>query len=69
MRAGLTTRVLLVAGVLAMVIAAAFVSLMLAMGDASRARGAVEHNQREIVLARDVRNSLIDMETGSPGQL
>jgi signal transduction histidine kinase len=67
MRVGLTGRLLAATSVLALVNAVAFVFLLLAMGDASRARSMAEHNQREISLAREVRNLLIDMETSQRG--
>jgi CHASE3 domain sensor protein len=67
MRAGLTTRLLLAAGVLTVVVAAAFVSLLVAMADASRAKSSVRHSQDEINTAREVRNLLIDLETGQRG--
>jgi len=67
MRAGLTTRLLLATGVLALVVIAAYVALSVALTDLSRARASATHSVQEINVARDVRRLLIDMETGQRG--
>jgi signal transduction histidine kinase len=67
MRAGLTGRLMAATSALAIVIAVAFVFLILAMRDGTRIRGIAEHNQGEIKLAREVRNHLIDLETSQRG--
>jgi signal transduction histidine kinase len=67
MRVGLTGRLLAATAVLTLVNVVAFVFLLLAMGDAGRARSTAEHNQQEISAAREVRNLLVDMETSQRG--
>ena len=67
MRAGLTTRLLLATGVLAVVVTAAYVALYVALADLSRARASATHSVQEVNVARDVRRLLIDMETGQRG--
>ncbi len=67
MRAGLTTRLLLATGVLALVVTAAYVALDVALADLSRARAGAIHSVQEVNVARDVRRVLIDMETGQRG--
>jgi signal transduction histidine kinase len=67
MRAGLTTRLLVATGVLALVVAAAYVALHVALLDLSRARASATHSVQEINVARDVRRLLIDIETGQRG--
>ena len=67
MRVGLTTRLLLATSVLALIVVAAFVLLLFAMADVSRARGVAQNSLEEGIVARDVRNLLVDMETGQRG--
>ena len=67
MRAGLTTRLLLATGVLALVVTAAYVALYVALADLSRARAGAIHSVQEVNVASDVRRLLIDMETGQRG--
>jgi signal transduction histidine kinase len=67
MRAGLTTRLLLAAGVLVLLVIAAYVALSVALTDLSRARAGAAHSVQEVDVARDVRRLLIDMETGQRG--
>jgi CHASE3 domain sensor protein len=67
MRAGLTGRLMAATSALAIVIAVAFVFLILAMREGTRVRGIAEHNQEEIKLAREVRNHVIDLETSQRG--
>jgi signal transduction histidine kinase len=67
MRAGLTTRLLLATGVLALVVIAAYVALNIALADVSRARASATHSVQEVNVARDVRRLLIDMETSQRG--
>ena len=55
MRAGLTTRLLLATGVLALVVTAAYGALYVALADLSRARAGATHSVQEVNVARDVR--------------
>ncbi len=67
MRVGITGRLVAATSVLALVIAVVFVFLILAMRHEDRARSVAAHNQREIGLAREVRNQLIDVEASQRG--
>ncbi|HYZ68664.1 MAG TPA: CHASE3 domain-containing protein [Mycobacterium sp.] len=67
MRVGLTTRLFVTTGVLAVIVAAAFGFLLFAMANVSRARAVAAHSVDEISAGRDVRRMLIDMETGQRG--
>src|ERR687891_582057 len=61
-RVGLTARLLLATGVLALIVAAAFGFLLFAMADVSRATGDATHSLEEGNVARDTRRLLVDME-------
>jgi signal transduction histidine kinase len=67
MRVGITGRLVAATSVLALVIAVVFVFLILAMRHEDRARSIATHNQREISVAREVRNQLIDIEASQRG--
>jgi signal transduction histidine kinase len=67
MRAGLTTRLLFATGVLALIIAAAFAALLIAMADVSRVRATFGNSMQEINAARDVNKGLTEMETSQRG--
>jgi len=66
-RAGLTTRLLAAAVVLAVIITAAFAFLLFAMASVNRAMGAATHSAQEIFVARDIRRALGDIETSQRG--
>jgi signal transduction histidine kinase len=68
-RAGLTTRLLLATGVLAVIVTAAFAFLLFAMASVNNARGIATHSAQESYVARDVRRLLIDMETAQRGYI
>lgn len=67
MRAGLTARLLVATLVLALVVTVAFVFLLFAMDDVSAVRSVARHSVEETGTARDVRNLLIDLESGQRG--
>ncbi|HZA09583.1 CHASE3 domain-containing protein, partial [Mycobacterium sp.] len=67
MRFGLTTRLLIATGALALIGVAAFVALLLASADVNRARASVANSQAELAQVREIRNQLLDMETGQRG--
>ena|GEM_PF-727885 len=69
MRGGLTVRLVTVTVALAVVVTAAFVFLLTAMHGVDRARGVAVHSAEEAYTARDVRRSLVDMETSERGYL
>src|ERR1700755_2188527 len=67
MRTGLTARLLLATGVLAVIIAAAFVAMRIAIAGVSRARATFGNSLEEINVARDARKQLTEMETSRRG--
>lgn len=67
MRVGLTARLVVATGVLVLIQIVAFVFLLFAMAHVSRSIGVVRNSLQETSIARDVRNQLIDMETGQRG--
>ena len=67
MRVGLTTRLLLATGVVAVMVTTAFAFLFLAMTSVHRARDMATHSADESYVARDVRRILGDMETSQRG--
>jgi signal transduction histidine kinase len=67
MRAGLIGRLLVASLVLALVVTVAFVFLLLALADVSAARNVSRHSLEEVSTAREVRNLLIDLESGQRG--
>ena len=67
MRAGLTARLLFATAVLAVIIAAAFVAMLVAIAGVSRARATYGNSLEEINVARDVRKQLTEMETSQRG--
>ncbi|OBF29365.1 hypothetical protein A5724_25795 [Mycobacterium sp. ACS1612] len=69
MRVGLTTRLLLATGVVAVIVTAAFVLLFFALASVHRARDLATHSAEESFVARDVRRMLGDMETNQRGYI
>lgn len=67
MRVGLTGRLIVATLVLALVVMVAFVFLLLAMADVSAARGVSLHSLGETSTAREVRNLMLDLESGQRG--
>ena len=67
MRAGLTTRLLLATGVVAVIVTTAFAVLYFSMAAVHRARDLAMHSAEEIYVARDTRRMLVDMETSERG--
>ena len=67
MRVGLTGRLIVATLALALVVTVAFVFLLLAMADVSAARGVSRHSQDETSTAREVRNLMLDLESGQRG--
>ncbi|HEX3536951.1 MAG TPA: CHASE3 domain-containing protein, partial [Stellaceae bacterium] len=67
MRSGLTARLLVAGGVLVVIVLGAFISLLLAMSDAESSRNILVNSQAELSIAREIRNLLIDMESGQRG--
>ena len=67
MRAGLIGRLVVATLVLALVVTVAFVFLLFAMDDVSAVRNVARHSVEETGTARDVRNLLIDLESGQRG--
>jgi signal transduction histidine kinase len=67
MRAGLTARLLVAAGALVVIAFAAFIFLLLAMADVESSRNSVLDSQQEQAVAREIRNLLVDMESGQRG--
>ena len=67
MRVGLTTRLLVATGVVAVMVTAAFAFLFFAMASVHRARDMATHSADESYVARDVRRLLGDMETSQRG--
>jgi len=66
-RVGLTTRLLLATGVVAVMVSTAFAFLYFAMASVHRARDMATHSADEAYVARDVRRMLGDMETSQRG--
>jgi len=66
-RVGLTTRLLVATGVVAVMVTAAFAFLFFAMASVHRARDMATHSADESYVARDVRRLLGDMETSQRG--
>jgi signal transduction histidine kinase len=69
LRGGLITRLVTVTVALAVVVASAFVFLLVAMSGVDRARDTAIHSAQEAYAARDVRRALGDMETSERGYL
>ncbi|HTI76142.1 MAG TPA: CHASE3 domain-containing protein [Mycobacterium sp.] len=69
MRVGLTTRLLVATGVVAVIVSAAFAFLFFAMASVHRARDMATHSADESYVARDVRRMLGDMETSQRGYI
>ena len=69
MRAGLTTRLLVANGLLALIVAAAFGFLIFAMSSVNRSMDSVIHSAQESFTTRDTRRALIDMETSQRGYI
>ena len=69
MRGGLITRLVVVTAVLAVIVASAFVFLLVAMAEVDRARDVAINSAEEAYAARDVRRALGDMETSERGYL
>ncbi|BBX03989.1 hypothetical protein BST36_02010 [Mycolicibacterium moriokaense] len=69
MRGGLITRVVVVAVILAVILASSFLFLLSAMSGVDDARAVAVNSAEESFAARDVRRSLIDMETAARGYL
>jgi signal transduction histidine kinase len=69
MRVGLTTRLLVATGVVAVIVTTAFVLLFVALASVHRARDLATHSADESFVARDVRRTLGDMETNQRGYI
>jgi signal transduction histidine kinase len=68
-RGGLITRLVVVTVALAVIVASAFVFLLVAMSRVDRARAVAVNSAEEAYAARDVRRALGDMETSERGYL
>src|SRR5262245_54259611 len=68
-RAGLTTRLLIATGVVAVMVTTAFVFLFFAITSVHRARDMATHSADESYVARDVRRMLGDIETSQRGYI
>ncbi|MFI5507971.1 CHASE3 domain-containing protein [Mycobacterium sp. NPDC051804] len=69
MRGGLITRLVVVTVTLAVIVASAFVFLLVAMAQVDRSRDLAVNSAKEAYAARDVRRVLGDMETSERGFL
>ncbi|WP_099039013.1 CHASE3 domain-containing protein [Mycobacterium neglectum] len=69
MRGGLITRLVVVTVALAVIVASAFVFLLVAMSGVDHARAVAVNSAEEAYAARDVRRALGDMETSERGYL
>ena len=67
MRVGLTARLTLATGFVAVVVTTAFAVLFLAMMGVHHARDMAVHSADESYVVRDVRRMLVDMETADRG--
>jgi signal transduction histidine kinase len=68
-RAGLTSRLLVANGLLALIVAGAFGFLIFAMSSVNRSMDSVIHSAQESFTTRDTRRALIDMETSQRGYI